>query len=120
MYFLCGEKRLILADRFSFCAGNFIGEGVAAVVEISGGDAFNAGKCDGIGEQGGALHANADYAETETVACGDRGFQCGGNVLRLGQDVARDSQSSGSARGFLQELPTSGFPNASGKRVNRD
>ena len=46
-------------------AGDFFGEGLAAVPEIAGGEALGAGEIDGGFEQAGALHADADDAEVD-------------------------------------------------------
>jgi len=82
---------------------------VAAIVEIGSGDAFNAGQRDGIGKKAGTLHANADDAEAEAVACRNRGFERGRNMRRLNQDVSRDGKRTGGACSFLQKLTASGF-----------
>src|SRR6267378_916846 len=58
----------ICTTRPDFLADNFLGERVAAVVEIASGDTFDAGELDGVAEKAVALHADADNAEAEAVA----------------------------------------------------
>src|SRR5438876_160767 len=62
------EKFLIAARGDDFVAGDFFRKRVAAVPEIGGGDAFDAGELHGIRQQARALHADADDAETHAVA----------------------------------------------------
>src|SRR5713226_4042020 len=66
--FLVIEEIFVAARGGDFPADNFLGECVAAVVEIASGDAFDAGKLDGVAEQTGALHADTDDAEAQAVA----------------------------------------------------
>src|SRR5947208_11477273 len=66
--FLVVEEILVAARSRNLLADNFLRERVAAVVEVASGDAFDAGELDGVAKQAGALHADADDAETEAVA----------------------------------------------------
>src|ERR1700738_159983 len=54
-------------------ADDFARERVTAIVEIGGGYALDPGKLHGVGEQAGALHADADDAEADAVAGRDGG-----------------------------------------------
>ena len=47
--------------------GDLAGERVAAVPEVGGAGAFDAGQRDGIAQQVGPLHADADHAEANAV-----------------------------------------------------
>src|SRR5712692_4889407 len=58
-------------------ADDFAGEGVAAVVEVGGGDALRAWELHSGGEQAGALHADADDAEAQAIAGSDAGITGG-------------------------------------------
>ncbi len=49
-------------------AGDLAGQRVAAVVEIGGAHALDAGHGDGVRQQAGALHADADDAEANAIA----------------------------------------------------
>src|SRR6267143_528555 len=62
-------EQIFVAERGGdFLADNYLGERVAAVVEIASGDTFDAGELDGVAEKAVALHADADNAEAEAVA----------------------------------------------------
>jgi hypothetical protein len=77
---------------------------VAAVVEIGGGDTLRAGKRHGGGEQSGALHADTDDAEADTVAWSDGGV-AGGFQARVSQEErVGGSESAGGTGGALQEF----------------
>ena len=76
------EQIFVAARGGDFFADNFLGESVAAVVEVASGDAFDAGKLDSVVEQARALHANADDAEAQAVA-GRHGLHWERDVLRL-------------------------------------
>src|SRR5258708_35596536 len=85
-------------------ADDFAGEGVAAVVEVGGGDALRAGELHSGGEQAGALHADADDAEAEAVAGGDAGI-AGGFEARVSQEKCVGSgEGAGGSGGALQEF----------------
>ena len=97
------EELFVAAGRGDFLADNFLGERVAAVVEIASGDAFDARQLDGIGEQAGALHADADNAEAQAVAwCGRLQWQR--NMLRLKKNCRRSRERASSAGGAMEEL----------------
>jgi len=68
---------------------------VATVIEIAGGDAFDAGQLDGVTEQAGTLHADADDAEAETVA---RAVDCIGSGMCSGlKKIAGEAASAPAA-----------------------
>src|SRR6266700_5352640 len=70
--FFVSEKLFVNARGGDFIAGDFLGENVAAVVEVAGGDAFDAWELDGFFEQAGTLHADANDAEAQAIARRDR------------------------------------------------
>src|SRR5712664_2608066 len=80
--FLVIEEIFVAARGGDFFADNFLGERVASVVEIASGDAFDAGKLDGVLEQAGTLHSDADDAEAQAVARRGR-LQWQRDVFRL-------------------------------------
>ena len=90
------QEILVAACGGDFLADNFLGESVAAVVEVASGNAFDAGQLNGIAEQAGTLHADADDAETETVAR-RRGLHRQRDVLRLQKNRRRSREGAGSA-----------------------
>jgi len=57
----------------------------------------------GGGKQAGALHADADDAEAEAVAGGDRGV-AGGSETRVAEEKSICGDRAGGARGLLQEF----------------
>src|SRR5712664_1383518 len=85
--FLVVEEIFVAARGGYFLADNFLGERMAAVVEVASGDAFDAGELDGVVEQAGTLHADTDDAETEAVA--------GGGGLEWQRDVFRFQKNTG-------------------------
>src|SRR5882724_2959672 len=101
--FLVVEEFFVPARGWNFLADNFLGERVAAVVEITGGDAFDTGELNGAGEQAGALHADANDAEADAVAGSDGG---GGqrNFFGIEDDGARGDESAGGAGAAMQEF----------------
>src|SRR6266568_203793 len=101
--FLVVEKIFVAARGGNFFADNFLGERVAAVVEVASGDAFDAGKLDGIAKQAGTLHADADDAEAQAVARRSR-LQRQRNVLRFKKNGGRSRERAGSSSGALEEL----------------
>src|SRR5229473_960086 len=80
--FLVIEEIFVAPCGGDFFADNFLGESMAAVVEIASGDAFDAGKLDGVVKETGALHADTDNAEAQTIARRGR-LQGQRNVFRL-------------------------------------
>ena len=77
---------------------------MAAVVEIGGGYAFDAGELDGVGEQAGALHADADDAEADGVAGRDVGI-AGGFEAGIWEEKRLGSrEGAGGTGGLLQEF----------------
>ncbi len=68
------RQQLLIApgNGESGVVGDLAGERVAAVPEIGGADTLDAGKRDGIAQQVGTLHADADHAEADAVT-GRRG-----------------------------------------------
>ena len=86
--FLVVEKFFVAARGGNFLADDFLSEQMAAVVEVGGGDAFDAGKLDGVFEQAGALHADADDAEADAVARRD-GLHRKRDVFRLEKNRGR-------------------------------
>src|SRR5882724_4845839 len=101
------EEFLIFARGVDLGAGNFFddffGERVAAIVEVGGSDAFDAGELNGAGEQAGTLHADANDAEADPVAGSDGG---GGqrNFFGIEDDGARGDESAGGTGAALQEF----------------
>src|SRR6267142_892298 len=101
------EEFLIFARGVDLGAGNFFddffGERVAAIVEVGGSDAFDAGELNGAGEQAGTLHADANDAEADAVAGSD---ECGGqrNFFGVEDDGARGDESAGGAGAAMQEF----------------
>src|SRR5262249_30608632 len=101
------EKLLIFSRGGEFgIVGDFASQGVAPVVQIGGGDAFDARKRNCSTEQARALHANADDSEAHLVARG--------NVRRTRWDgVGVDDQlwrygcRASDSRGALDELTAS-------------
>ncbi len=63
-----GEQLLILAGDGDVGAGNFFGEGLAAVPEIAGGETLGAREVNGGLQEARALHADADDAEVDDLA----------------------------------------------------
>src|SRR5207244_145297 len=101
--FFVFEELFVTAGGGDFLADNFLGERVAAVVEIASGDAFDARQLDGIGKQAGALHADADDAEAQSVAwCGR--LQRQRDMLRLKENCRRSRERASSAGGAMEEL----------------
>ena len=100
------EEILVAARGGDFLADNFLGESVATVVKVASGDAFDAGQLNGIAEQAGTLHADADDAETETVAR-RHGLHRQRDVLRL-QKNRRRSRKGASGAGRAMEKLTAG------------
>src|SRR6266849_5155347 len=85
-------------------ADDFAGEGVAAVVEVGGGDALRAWELHGGGEQAGALHADADNAEAQAVAGGNCGI-AGGFEARVSQEkCVGGGEGAGGSGSALQEF----------------
>src|SRR5260370_40645255 len=80
--FLVVEEIFVAARGGDFFADNFPRKSVAAVIEVASGDAFDAGELDGVVEQTGALHADADDAEAQSIARRGR-LQGQRNVFRL-------------------------------------
>ena len=101
--FLVIEEIFVAARGGDFFADNFLGESMAAVVEIASGDAFDAGKLDGVVEQAGALHADADNAEAQTIARRGR-LQGQRNVFRLKNNCGRSRERAGGSSGAMEEL----------------
>ena len=97
------EEILIAAGGGDFFADNFLGKRVAAIVEIAGGHAFDTGQLDGVAEQAGALHADTDDAEANTVA---RSRHLPGQrvVLRFQKNRRHSRQRASSAGTALQEF----------------
>src|SRR5882724_7989431 len=97
------EKILITARGGDFFADNFLGERVAAVVEIASRDAFDTRQLDGVAEQTGALHANADDAEANTIA---RSRHLPGQriVLRFQKNRRHSRQRASGSGAALQEF----------------
>ena len=93
-----GEELLIFARDGDVGAGNFFGEGLAAVPEIAGSQTFGAGKLDGGLQQSGALHANADDAEVDQLCAG-----AGGPLLGVGGLGERDGSSGERESGGLEK-----------------
>src|SRR6266850_973941 len=101
--FLVVEEIFVAAGGGDFLADNFLRERVAAVVEIAGGDAFDAGQLNGFAKQAGALHADTDDAKANTVARRD-GLQRQRNVLGLKKDCGRRCQGASGSGTALQEF----------------
>ncbi len=97
------EELFVAAGGRNCLANNFLGERVAAVVEIASGNAFDARQLDGIGEQAGALHADADDAEAQAVAWCSR-LQLQRDMLRLKKNRRRSRQRASGASGAMEEL----------------
>src|SRR5260370_554307 len=68
-----------------------------------GGDAFDSGEGEGVAEQAGALHADADDAEAETVAGRGR-LQGKRNVLRLEKNRGGSRKCASGTGGAMEEL----------------
>ena len=79
-------------------AGDFAGQQVAAVVQIGRGDAFDAGQREGIGEDAGAFHADADDAEAQAVAGRNGGVRGGFKTRVVKEDGVRGGECAGAQR----------------------
>jgi len=101
--FLVIEEIFVAAGGEESLADNFACKGVAAVVEVASGDAFDAGELDGVAEQAGALHADADDAEAETVAGGD-GLHREGDVFGFEKNGGGSRERAGGTGGAMEEL----------------
>jgi hypothetical protein len=69
------EKFSITPSDGEIRPDNLSRQNVSAVVEISRGRTDNPRKLDGLGEQPGSLHANADHSEADLVTCSDRSLR---------------------------------------------
>src|SRR6266568_1289803 len=101
--FLVVEEFLIAARRRNFRAGDFLGEGVAPVVEIGGSDALDARQLNGVREEAGTLHADADDAEAYAVARRD-GARRQRNLFWIQDHRARGYVRTGGAGAALEEF----------------
>ena len=106
------EEFLIMAgNRKAGIVGDFASEEVAAVVEIGSSDARDARQRNGVSEQAGALHADADHAEANAVA-GSYGLRGRSVRMRIEEDGAGRFRIGGSEEGAshggsgLQEFTT--------------
>ncbi len=70
---------------------------MAAVVQIGGGNTFDSGERDRVGQQAGALHADSDHAEAQAIAGRYGGFERAGNVFGFNEDIAGDGERSSGA-----------------------
>src|SRR6266567_40212 len=98
------EKLFVNARGGDLIPDDFLGENVAAVVEVAGGDAFDAGELDGFFEQAGTLHADANDAEAEAIARRDR-LQRQRDMLGLKKNCRRISFRGSGAGRDLHTLP---------------
>ena len=101
--FFVVEEIFVAARGGDFLADNFLSESVAAVVEVASGDALDARQLDGVVEQSGTLHADADDAEAETVA-GRHGLERQRDVLRLEKNSRRSCKRASSTSGTVEKL----------------
>src|SRR5258708_20378027 len=85
-------------------ADDFARERVAAVVKIGGGDALDARKLHRCGEQAGALHADADDAETQAITRSDRRIAGGFEARVSEKERVGGGERAGGTGGALQEL----------------
>ena len=70
------EQLLVAARGPQLGAHDLPREGVAAVVEVAGGGAFDAGQARSRCEQAGALHPDADHPEAHAIAGGAPAEAC--------------------------------------------
>jgi hypothetical protein len=77
---------------------------VAAVVKIGGGDALDARKLHRCGEQAGALHADADDAETQAITRSDRRIAGGFEARVSEKERVGGGERAGGTGGALQEF----------------
>ena len=101
--FLVVEEIFVAASGENSFAHDFAGEGVAAVVEVAGGDAFDAGELEGVVKQAGALHADADDAEAQAVA-GSDGLHGEGDVFGHKKNGGGGRERAGGPGGAMEEL----------------
>jgi hypothetical protein len=70
---LAVEQFLVAAcSREVGIPGDLFGQRVAAIVQVGGRHALHTGQRNGGGQQSGSLHADADHAEPDTIAGGQR------------------------------------------------
>jgi hypothetical protein len=103
--FIVEEFFVLAGGEETWLRGDFTGEEVAFVVEVGCGDTFDAGKCDGIGEDAGTFHADADDAEAKAI--GRRNVSregCGLKTVVGQRDHVRGGERAGGASGTLQKL----------------
>ena len=91
--FVVEEFLVVAGDGEIGFVGDFAGQRVAAVVQIGCGYAFDAGELDGVGEQAGALHADADDAEADAVI--RAGVGCGVQTIVGEKDGVGGCQGAG-------------------------
>jgi hypothetical protein len=103
-FFVVKEIFVAARDVETGFGGDFAGEEMAAVVKICGGDAFDAREGEGVGEDAGTFHADADDAESETVAGRDRGVGGGIEASVVEEDGVRGGEDAGGGCGAVEEL----------------
>jgi hypothetical protein len=91
-------------DRQIRFVGDFARESVPAVVEVGGGDTLDSGQLDGIGQNAGAFHADADDAEAQAIAGSDARIRSGFQALVAQENRIGGRERSGADGGAVQKF----------------